>query len=239
MKTLYVSPAGDDANPGTQEQPFATIGRARDAVREINRNMTGDIVVILGGGTYSISEPIVFDQRDSATGGHTIVYRSADGQAGGHQRRPGHSAAGKRTPADSGKRPPTWPTSASCTWTACGPCGPGAKRCQAPNCTAQTATQTTAVEMADWRNPERHRVLLLRRLVPHAVQGPEHPAAGRPRDRHACCSRTSPTPARRKACRWHYPATSKMPWSFSTSLASGISTGLQRPCTTSPFRART
>nr|MCU0873585.1 hypothetical protein [Pirellulaceae bacterium] len=31
MKTFYVSPAGDDANPGTQEWPLATLGGARDA----------------------------------------------------------------------------------------------------------------------------------------------------------------------------------------------------------------
>ena len=80
MKTFYVSPAGDDANPGTQERPLATIGGARDAVRGVNRNMTGDIVVILAGGAYSIAEPIVFDHRDSAAGGHKIVYRAADGQ---------------------------------------------------------------------------------------------------------------------------------------------------------------
>ena len=80
MKTFYVSPAGDDANPGTKDLPLATLGGARDAVRGVNRNMTGDIVVILAGGTYSIAEPIVFDHRDSATGGHKIVYRAADGQ---------------------------------------------------------------------------------------------------------------------------------------------------------------
>ena len=56
MKTIYVSPAGDDANPDTQERPLATIGGARDAVRRVNRNMTGDIVVVLAGGR-------VFDRR--------------------------------------------------------------------------------------------------------------------------------------------------------------------------------
>ncbi len=80
MKTFYVSPKGEDSNTGTRQQPFATLQRARDAVRQINGNMTGDVVVILGGGTYSISEPIVFDQRDAATGGHTIVYRGAEGE---------------------------------------------------------------------------------------------------------------------------------------------------------------
>ena len=31
---FYVSPAGDDANPGTREQPFASLARAREAVRQ-------------------------------------------------------------------------------------------------------------------------------------------------------------------------------------------------------------
>ncbi|MCR5681398.1 MAG: hypothetical protein K6G29_03005, partial [Clostridiales bacterium] len=31
--TYYVSPAGSDANPGTAEQPFASLARARDAGR--------------------------------------------------------------------------------------------------------------------------------------------------------------------------------------------------------------
>ena len=31
---LYVSPDGSDSNPGTIDKPFATLGRARDAVRE-------------------------------------------------------------------------------------------------------------------------------------------------------------------------------------------------------------
>ncbi|NUQ63189.1 MAG: right-handed parallel beta-helix repeat-containing protein [Pirellulales bacterium] len=80
MKTFYVAPAGDDANPGARERPLATLAGARDAVRGVNRNMTGDIVVMLAGGTYPISEPIVFDHRDSGTGCHKIVYRAADGQ---------------------------------------------------------------------------------------------------------------------------------------------------------------
>ena len=33
--TLYVSPSGDDANPGTEDRPFATLQRARDEIRRI------------------------------------------------------------------------------------------------------------------------------------------------------------------------------------------------------------
>ena len=46
MATYYVSPDGDDGNDGqTAETPFATLERARDAVRAVNSDMTGDIVV--------------------------------------------------------------------------------------------------------------------------------------------------------------------------------------------------
>ncbi|MDH7504119.1 MAG: hypothetical protein QHJ82_15585, partial [Verrucomicrobiota bacterium] len=34
---FHVSPAGSDSNPGTASSPFATLERARDAVRELKR----------------------------------------------------------------------------------------------------------------------------------------------------------------------------------------------------------
>ena len=45
--TLYVAPGGSDVNPGTEAKPFATVEKARQAVRAINKNMAGDIVVVL------------------------------------------------------------------------------------------------------------------------------------------------------------------------------------------------
>ena len=32
---FYVAADGDDTNPGTEAQPFATVGKARDAVRSL------------------------------------------------------------------------------------------------------------------------------------------------------------------------------------------------------------
>ena len=80
QRTFYVAVDGSDENSGTKAKPFATIQRARDAVREINRNLTGDVVVVLGGGTHTLDESLVFDYRDSGTGGHKVVYRSAPGE---------------------------------------------------------------------------------------------------------------------------------------------------------------
>ncbi len=71
---FYVSPDGSDTNDGSLAHPFATLTAARDAVRKINGNMSSDITVYLRGGDYRITEPIVFDTRDSATNGCHINY---------------------------------------------------------------------------------------------------------------------------------------------------------------------
>jgi hypothetical protein len=63
---FFVSPAGQDTNPGTAEKPFATLERARDAARM--RRATEPRVsvrIVVGGGTYRIGRTIVFDLRDS------------------------------------------------------------------------------------------------------------------------------------------------------------------------------
>jgi len=53
----YVAPDGNDKNPGTVTQPFATLWKARNVVETINGSMTGDIIVNLrGGGKISFLE---------------------------------------------------------------------------------------------------------------------------------------------------------------------------------------
>ena len=71
---FFVSPDGSDSGDGSFESPFKTIGAARNAVRRLNGDMSGDIVVYLRGGDYRITEPVVFDTRDSGTNGHKIIY---------------------------------------------------------------------------------------------------------------------------------------------------------------------
>jgi len=74
--TYYVSPTGSDSNPGTISEPFKTVTKARDVVRAINSNMTGDIYVYLRGGIYNITSTITFESRDSGTNGHRIYYQA-------------------------------------------------------------------------------------------------------------------------------------------------------------------
>jgi hypothetical protein len=78
---FYVAPDGDDQNAGSLESPFATIGRARDAVRALQAGGEArDVLVWLRGGTYRIGETIVFSLEDGAPAGHTITYAAYPGE---------------------------------------------------------------------------------------------------------------------------------------------------------------
>jgi hypothetical protein len=66
----FVSPAGDDTNPGTLEKPFATLQRAQEAARQ----KRGD--VFLRGGTYYLPAPIVFTAQDSGTKDAPLVFQN-------------------------------------------------------------------------------------------------------------------------------------------------------------------
>jgi hypothetical protein len=76
----YVSPGGNDSNPGTESQPFKTLTKAQDTVRTVNKSMAQDIVVYLRGGTYKLEQTLLFDARDSGTNGHNIIYKSYPGE---------------------------------------------------------------------------------------------------------------------------------------------------------------
>ena len=75
--SYYVDPdLGSDRNSGSLAEPFQTIEQARDAVRTINASMSGDIIVYLRGGIYSLTETLELDEQDSGTNGYRVIYRN-------------------------------------------------------------------------------------------------------------------------------------------------------------------
>lgn len=78
---FYVAVNGSDYNPGTSDRPFATIEKARNVIRTINKTMRGSVVVYIHGGTYLVSRPIQFSQEDSGENGYDIVYRAVEGES--------------------------------------------------------------------------------------------------------------------------------------------------------------
>lgn len=74
----YVSPTGDDNNPGTLQQPFQSLDKARNQVRTINTSMTGDIVVNLAAGDYYLDKSFSLTELDSGFNGHHVIYQNND-----------------------------------------------------------------------------------------------------------------------------------------------------------------
>jgi len=75
----FVSPKGKDTNPGTYGKPFATLERARDAVRKHKRHGTlpqGGACVYLRGGRYAVTRTFTLSGEDSGSFGAPVVYRA-------------------------------------------------------------------------------------------------------------------------------------------------------------------
>lgn len=78
--TFLVSLDGNDDNPGTMDAPFRTIKRAQAAVRRLTATQSGDITVLLRGGTYALVNPLRFEAQDSGQNGFHVLYRAYPGE---------------------------------------------------------------------------------------------------------------------------------------------------------------
>ena len=79
----HVAADGNDANPGTLSQPFATIGRARDVLADVYANglePEGGVTVWIRGGRYPLAESVVFGSEHAGTAAAPITYRAYPGE---------------------------------------------------------------------------------------------------------------------------------------------------------------
>ena len=74
---FHVTANGSDSNPGTADQPFATIDKARDAIRQSGNVGVNPIVVNIHTGVYRLSSPLKFGPEDGGTLEAPVLYRSA------------------------------------------------------------------------------------------------------------------------------------------------------------------
>lgn len=78
--SYYISPDGNDAWEGTiPDKPFATIQKARDVIRKINKG-EDTIIVRLRGGEYILTEPFALGPGDSGTGSCPVIYTAMPGE---------------------------------------------------------------------------------------------------------------------------------------------------------------
>ena len=72
----YVGTDGNDLGAGSREAPFASVARARDAVRErIRSGLTEPVTVKILAGVYMTGN-ILFDERDSGTSDFPVTYEA-------------------------------------------------------------------------------------------------------------------------------------------------------------------
>lgn len=79
--TFFISNAGSDKGAGTVDSPFSSLGKARDAVRElIASGHRGDVEVNLLRGIYRLDRTLVLGLEDSARPGTTITWQAYHGE---------------------------------------------------------------------------------------------------------------------------------------------------------------
>ncbi len=82
-RTFHVAPPplGADTAEGSAVKPFATLDRARLAVRAYlaAQDIRGDLVVELRAGAYALAAPVRFDAADSGENGFDVIYRATPG----------------------------------------------------------------------------------------------------------------------------------------------------------------
>jgi len=79
--TFYVATNGKDSNPGTAGAPFATLAKARDAVRKkVASELTDNVLVLIRGGSYPQAETLRFGPEDSGTDKFSITYAASSGE---------------------------------------------------------------------------------------------------------------------------------------------------------------
>jgi hypothetical protein len=78
---FFVSPDGNDTNPGTEVAPFKTLEKAKESVRvQLGKTSRMPVLVNIKGEKYFPDNPVVFSSEDSGTENAPVVYKAADGE---------------------------------------------------------------------------------------------------------------------------------------------------------------
>lgn len=71
---FHVAKNGHDANPGTSQNPFATLDRARQEILVQKNRHSGPFTVWVHSGIYYLERPLIFNPEDSGTAEAPIAY---------------------------------------------------------------------------------------------------------------------------------------------------------------------
>ena len=78
---LYVSPSGNNTNPGTKNEPLQTLEGAKMAVRNaLKEKQRKSVTVYFAEGTYPMEQPVKFSSEDSGSEQFPIIFKAAKGK---------------------------------------------------------------------------------------------------------------------------------------------------------------
>ncbi|TKG93728.1 right-handed parallel beta-helix repeat-containing protein [Puteibacter caeruleilacunae] len=76
-KEFYVSPKGNDSNPGTLEQPFRTLEKAKRTIQSlVRKQLNDDIIINLRGGRYQLDKTLVLGLAQTPQNGHSVTWQA-------------------------------------------------------------------------------------------------------------------------------------------------------------------
>ncbi len=78
-QSFYVTPDGNDANPGTKEKPLRSLDGARKLVRK-HLDGAGDITVYFSHGEYFLDKTVIFTLEDSGSEKQKVTYKALPDQ---------------------------------------------------------------------------------------------------------------------------------------------------------------
>jgi len=81
-QSIYLSPAGNDGNPGTIDNPLATLTAARDKARQMRKNTRSNqpIEIIAQEGEYFMVQPLFLNADDGGTVSSPVIYKAESGK---------------------------------------------------------------------------------------------------------------------------------------------------------------
>ena len=79
---IYLSPDGNDSNPGSIDKPLATLTAARDKAREYRKSnktaMPAEIIALAG--EYFMFQPLLLTAEDSGTSDFPLTFKAEEGK---------------------------------------------------------------------------------------------------------------------------------------------------------------
>jgi len=79
---IYLSPSGNDSNPGTRDKPLASLNAARDRAREHRKaNPNTQLVEVIAlEGKYNMLQPLTLTNEDNGSESTSLVFKSESGR---------------------------------------------------------------------------------------------------------------------------------------------------------------